>query len=141
MFRFSRHLQGLNLDTLQHHIDNNTINPYRKITLQEIYEAQCVGKKIKRGVKLLARVCFCPHSGTSKNSSILLVKILRKISTIKISIISFAVPFISVSLSVLYIMTLEIFRGQKAFTHPTCNLRFQIVHQQQEMQLKSWEEK
>jgi len=51
---FARRLQGLNLNVLQHHIDNGTINPYRKITLKELYEAQCVGKKIIKGVKLLA---------------------------------------------------------------------------------------
>jgi len=53
--RFARRLEGLNLDALQHHINNHTINPYKKITIKDIHDAHCLGPRIREGVKLLAR--------------------------------------------------------------------------------------
>ena len=60
VYRFARRLEGLNLDALQHHINNRTINPYKTITIKEIYDAQCLGPRIREGVKLLARVFILP---------------------------------------------------------------------------------
>eukprot|EP00026_Physarum_polycephalum_P013179 Phypoly_transcript_13555.p1 GENE.Phypoly_transcript_13555~~Phypoly_transcript_13555.p1 ORF type:complete len:311 (+),score=75.45 Phypoly_transcript_13555:86-1018(+) len=53
--RFARRLEGLNLDALQHHINNHTINPYKKITVKEVHDAHILGPRIREGVKLLAR--------------------------------------------------------------------------------------
>lgn len=53
--RFQRDLKAVNLDQLQHHINNHTINPYKKITVKEFYDANCLGRHARDGVKLLAR--------------------------------------------------------------------------------------
>lgn len=52
--RFERNLAPVNLDVLQHHINNRTLNPFKKITIKELYDANAVGK-MQHGLKLLAR--------------------------------------------------------------------------------------
>lgn len=53
--KFKRDLNPFNLDVLQHHIANGTINPYKTIGVKEIFDSLATGKKIVHGIKLLAR--------------------------------------------------------------------------------------
>ena len=55
LFSFQKTWAPLNLDRLQHWIDNERIDPSQPITMKHLLDTRCV-RGVKDGVKLLADV-------------------------------------------------------------------------------------